>query len=168
MYKIAVISDTHANLRRTQTALGMLSGTNIAALLHCGDVCSTEVLDMIDDFCGEAGIHAHAVLGNCDLWDRSFADYAGDNVTVHGRFADLTLGDHRVCIIHGDDSGKMTDTIFSDEFGYLFTGHTHVAKDDTIRSTRVINPGALHRANPPSFAIVDLDSGERATLTIRD
>jgi predicted phosphodiesterase len=39
---------------------------------------------------------------------------------------------------------------------YLFHGHTHVARDDRFGPTRVINPGALHRAGTYTVATLDL------------
>ena len=38
---------------------------------------------------------------------------------------------------------------------YLLQGHTHVRQDVRVGRTRVINPGALHRANPKTVALLN-------------
>ncbi len=38
---------------------------------------------------------------------------------------------------------------------YLLQGHTHVRHDERIGKTRVINPGALHRAREKTVALLD-------------
>ena len=48
---------------------------------------------------------------------------------------------------------------------YILHGHTHCKRDERIGRCRVINPGALHRANPKSVATLDTASD---TLTFHD
>ena len=38
---------------------------------------------------------------------------------------------------------------------YLLQGHTHVKQDIRVGRMRIINPGALHRANPKTVALLD-------------
>ena len=42
----------------------------------------------------------------------------------------------------------------------LFTGHTHVARDEQVGHVRVINPGAVYRASIPSCAILDTQDND--------
>jgi predicted phosphodiesterase len=49
---------------------------------------------------------------------------------------------------------------------YVFHGHTHVAEERKSGRTRVINPGALHRARPKTFAILDLASGALESVEV--
>lgn len=49
---------------------------------------------------------------------------------------------------------------------FVFHGHTHVTRDETIAGVRFINPGALHRAARFTAATVDLASGEVAWVTV--
>ena len=45
-------------------------------------------------------------------------------------------------------------------------GLLHQVRDDRVGRTRVINPGALHRARPKTFAVLDLASGEIETVIV--
>ena len=53
-------------------------------------------------------------------------------------------------------SGLLHDLEVSGAFDFLFYGHTHKAEEHRTGPTRVINPGALHRANPKTFVVLDL------------
>ena len=51
------------------------------------------------------------------------------------------------------------------EDDYLLSGHTHVPHDQRFGAMRWINPGALHRARPKTFALLDVS---RDKLTLRE
>jgi len=54
----------------------------------------------------------------------------------------------------------------SGQYDYLFYGHSHVASEHRTGPTRIINPGALHRARPKTFAVLDLESGDMASISL--
>ena len=99
------------------------------------------------------------MFGNCDT-DR--ATCAGD--VRHRRDAaravrPLELDGVKLAFLHGDDRQLLHDLEHGGEFDFLFHGHTHVAAEHRTGPTRGINPGALHRARPKSFAVLDTKSG---------
>ncbi|RLS46748.1 MAG: metallophosphoesterase, partial [Planctomycetota bacterium] len=49
---------------------------------------------------------------------------------------------------------------------YLLHGHTHVCRDERHGATRIINPGALHRASEFTVALLDTDSDELQFLVV--
>ena len=49
---------------------------------------------------------------------------------------------------------------------FLFYGHTHAAEEHRTGPTRVINPGALHRARPKTFVILDLESRQIESVAV--
>ena len=157
---LGIISDTHDNVRAMRAAMDMLQQRGAQFFIHCGDVCSPEILDHL------AGLPSAFVWGNCD-WDRQALQNYGQliNVPCHGPFADLTLDDQRIAVIHGDDARLKQRLLAAQEHDYLFQGHTHVRSDQRVGRTRLINPGALHRANPRSAALLDLASDELEFLT---
>ena len=80
--------------------------------------------------------------------------------------ADLELGGKRVAVIHGDDY-KLKQRLLSEQrHDYLFQGHTHLRADETVGRTRVINPGALHRAKEKTVATLDTESGKVAFVVV--
>lgn len=153
---IGILSDTHGDTHRTAHALAIFRSLGAGAILHCGDIGSTGVLAEL----ATSEVPVHAVLGNVDLYDPDIEAFpATTRVVMHGRFADLVIDGHRIAIAHGDDALILRRAIISGDFEYVFTGHTHEARDDRVGPTRVINPGAVHRANPPGVATLDLVSG---------
>ena len=85
---------------------------------------------------------------------------------TEGRFGELTFKNSNVAIVHGDDSRKLDNAIASKRFDYVLTGHTHIAKDQTIGGTRIINPGTVYRSRQPSIAVLDLDADRLTFLKI--
>jgi predicted phosphodiesterase len=71
-----------------------------------------------------------------------------------------------LAFVHGDDRRLLEDLERSGAFGYLFHRHTHQAADRPSGPTRVINPGALQRARPKTFVVLDLASGEAESVVV--
>ena len=159
--KIAILSDTHGRQRTTEAALDVLRERNITTVLHCGDIDDPETVALF------RGLDAHFVWGNCD-WDQEGlrAAMAEVGATLHEHWGNLELGGRKVAFLHGDDKGLMRDVEHSGHFDYLFYGHTHQAEEHRTGPTRVINPGALHRANPKTFIILDLATDTVESLAI--
>lgn len=90
----------------------------------------------------------------------------GIGATLHEPFGRLELEDVKLAFLHGDDHALLRQLIDSGEYAYLFHGHTHQRRDEQIGPTRVINPGALHRAAVKTFAVLDLASGDLETVAV--
>ena len=160
---IGIMSDTHANHSRTLEAVRLLKEAGITYLIHCGDVGAESILfDLIEAF---SPTPITAVAGNVDLYDESILNFPAEaGASLHPRLAELSLADKSIAVLHGDDFHALDRATLTNTYDYVFTGHTHVAKDETIGHTRVINPGAVHRSAAPSVATLDLNTGERTTL----
>ncbi|MFI5381322.1 MAG: metallophosphoesterase family protein [Tepidisphaerales bacterium] len=152
--KIGILSDTHGRVDSARLGIEALVGRGAEMLVHCGDVGSPEVLDLL------VGQRSLFVFGNCD-WDREtlrrHAQIIG--VPCQNAYADLELDGKRLAIIHGDDAGLKRRILAEQQHDYLLQGHTHMRDDVMVGRTRLINPGALHRANPRTVALLDLASG---------
>jgi putative phosphoesterase len=151
--KIAVVSDTHSRGDTVATALGLIAPYHVELIVHCGDIADAETVALFPG-------NTHFVFGNCD-GDRAGIKAAVDQAgaTLHEPFGNLELAGKLIAFLHGDDTRLLLDLERSEAFDYLFHGHTHVAKDQTVGRTRIINPGALYRARQKSFVILDLPSG---------
>jgi putative phosphoesterase len=158
--KIAILSDTHSRHATVARALQLLEGRGVELIIHCGDI---EDADTVWHF----PAHTHFVFGNCDA-DRMGLRRAIEELgaTLHDPFGELALAGARLAFLHGDDSRLLRELKQSGKYDYLFHGHTHVAADHTDGRTRVINPGALHRARPKTFAILDLPGGELESVIV--
>ena len=150
---LGVLSDTHDRYEIMGAAVRALQERGATYFLHCGDVCAPNMLDHL------AGLKSAFVWGNCD-WDRPalqrYADSIG--VTCYGAFGDLELAGRKIALLHGDDRARLDQILKAGAHDYLFHGHTHVRRDQRLGKTRVINPGALHRAAEKTCALLDLAS----------
>ncbi len=151
--KIAVVSDTHSRIATVEKALALIASFHVELIIHCGDIEDAETAALFPK-------NTHFVFGNCDsdhFGIRAAVQLLGG--TLHEPFGHLELDGTAVAFLHGDDTGLLQDLERADTFDFLFHGHTHVAREHRTGRTRVINPGALHRARPKSFVIVDLATG---------
>lgn len=165
--KIGILSDTHGDHVRTGKAIRQLLQRGVAAVCHCGDIGADRVLTELATACLPLNIPVHAVLGNVDLFEPEISSYpAGTGVRVWGRRAELELGGKRIAIIHGDDDRALQLAVSGQSFDYILTGHTHQATDLREGRTRLINPGAVHRARPPTVAVLDLANDQVDVITL--
>ena len=158
---IGILSDTHDKVDAAAAAIRLLQERGAEFFIHCGDVGSQRVLDQL------AGLRAAFVWGNND-WDRPalqrYAQRLG--VACHGDLADLILDDKRLAVIHGDDLRLRQRLLAAQQYDYLLLGHTHVRADERVGRTRVINPGALHRAREKTVALLDTAADSLTFLSI--
>lgn len=159
--RIGILSDTHDRQDRTTRAVRMLVDSGAEALVHCGDLTVPDIVyecallpstfvfgnnDMDEDGIREAIL---AIGGTC-------LDFGGE----------ITLHKKRIAVTHGD-IGKQVRRLAATEPHYLLFGHSHVPTDDREGPTRWINPGALHRAESWTVALLDLERDDLTFLKVR-
>jgi putative phosphoesterase len=158
---IAIVSDTHSRYQTVETVVTQLRQRGIERVLHCGDIEDAETVWLFE------GFDAHFVFGNCDT------ERASLRQAIHGiggallePFGSVEWDGRRIAWTHGDDKRLLRDVEASGHFDYLFYGHTHQAEQHASGPTRVVNPGALYRARPRSFVVLDLESGELESVEV--
>ncbi len=148
---LGIVSDTHGDVARTRSAVFMLESMEVETVVHCGDIGSPEIVEMF------AAWPTHFVFGNCDH-DRALLrqriKQAGQ--TIHEPYGSLEIEGVRIAFTHGDDSLLLQELIVAEKWDLVCHGHTHVACEIQRGRTLVLNPGAVHRANPHSIAVVQL------------
>jgi putative phosphoesterase len=148
---LGVVSDTHGDLPRTRAAVQMLESLEVAVVVHCGDIGTPEIISLF------APWPTHFVFGNCDSDRKALArEIERARQTCHGSFGELELEGRRIAFLHGDDSDLLRETIDADRWDLVCHGHTHVVRHERRGETLVLNPGAVHRANPHTIATVEL------------
>jgi putative phosphoesterase len=152
--KIAILSDSHGKVETVRRALALLQARGVATVLHCGDIDDTATVELF------AGWDAHFVYGNCD-YDRAGLRRAmsAAGATLHEQYGSVELEGVKIAFVHGDDRELLQAVERSGYYDFLFYGHTHAAAEHRTGPTRVINPGALHRARPKTMVVLDLASG---------
>ncbi|HZN65955.1 MAG TPA: YfcE family phosphodiesterase [Tepidisphaeraceae bacterium] len=158
---IGILSDTHDRADAMAAAMKLLRELGAAFYVHCGDVGAERVLDHL------AGVPSAFVFGNTD-WDRAaLARYARSiGVACHDAFADLELGGKRIAVTHGDDYRLKQRILAEQRHDYLLQGHTHARADQRVGRTRLINPGALHRAKEKTVALLDTEADRLEFLVV--
>lgn len=161
--RIGVISDTHGHVRNTLAAARMLASLDVQAVLHCGDIGSTEIVRLLPSW------PVHFVLGNVDDNEPQLrAAIAAAGQTCHGRFGAFELAGRRIALLHGDDSRRLAETISGGQFDLVCSGHTHLPSQRHCGRTLALNPGALFRARQHTLAIVDLEPLAATSIVVSE
>lgn len=158
---VGVVSDTHGRQRTVETVRKLLEQHGVSCVLHCGDIDDAETVDLFE------GLPTHFVFGNCDYDHEGLrAAMERTGATFHDHFGSLELEGCKLAWIHSDDQRLFRDVETSGHYDFLFYGHTHQAEEHQTGPTRVINPGALHRARVKSFVVLDLQSGRVESVRV--
>lgn len=150
---VGILSDTHDRVDAARAAVELLRRGGAEYYIHCGDVGSESILDLL------AGLPSAFVFGNND-WDRRALErYAAElNISCLGDAGELELGGKQFHVQHGDNLRTMRQAVESQKYDYALHGHSHAVRDERVGRTRIINPGALHRAREKTVALLDTSS----------
>ena len=158
---VGLLSDTHDRAEATSRAVRALREHGAEFLIHCGDVGGEHILDHL------AGIPSAFVFGNND-WDRRGLQRYAEQIGVRclGDAGEIELGGKLFLVLHGDDLRAMRLGLDDQRHDYLCHGHTHVKRDARRGRTRIVNPGALHRAREKTVAVLDTATDGLTFLTV--
>jgi putative phosphoesterase len=161
--KIGILADTHNELLRTHIAVKQLRDAGAEVLIHCGDLATPDVLEVC------AVLPCYFVFGNHDAdnvpYLRECAERCG---AVCLGWGDVTeLAGKRIGVVHGHLRSDL-QRVLSAKPQYLLSGHAHFSVDCMEGALRRINPGALHRADEFTVALLDLETEELRFLTVVD
>lgn len=150
---IGLMSDSHGRVRRVRAALDWFDARGAEFVLHCGDVGDLDVFELF------VGRSLRFVWGNTDdATPRILAFLERTGIIAPPTPPlELTLDDRRFIVVHGHEA-CFDDLMVHPNCDYLCHGHTHRRADRRIGSCRVINPGALHRAEVHTVALLDTRS----------
>lgn len=159
--RLGIISDTHGRATRARRAIDMLFARGATRIIHLGDVGDEAVLDLL------AGIEALVVFGNCDD-ERGLERYARIlGIPVAHPGAVIEVKARRIGLTHGHLDRELR-RLLDLEPEFLLHGHTHEIRDERIGRTRVLNPGALHRASRMTAMILEPESGHVEWIEVAD
>lgn len=156
--KVGVLSDTHDDEANLKVALAAYRQQAISQLIHCGDMIGPEIARQF------RGFHVIYVDGNMDRESgeiyRTLREIDPHSVvlpTFEGEIAGVSIA-----VTHGADQAELDRVIRAGIHRFVFTGHTHRRRDETLGPTRVFNPGALGglQFESRSYSVVDFASGK--------
>jgi putative phosphoesterase len=159
--RLGILADTHDKLARTRVAVGMLRDAGAEALVHCGDLTGPPIVEVL------AALPCWFVFGNNDAHavpalERAAAEFGP---VCLGWGGVVELGGRRVGLTHGHMARAMRQ-VLAEQPEFVLSGHSHCASDTWDGTVRWINPGALHRADEYTVALLELVSGELQVLRI--
>ncbi len=159
---IGILSDSHGRGPAVRQAMALFDELGVEHVIHCGDIGGTAVFDEL------VGRPCTFVWGNMDHPESGVFAYLH---SVGIRPPDtmprrLTLDGKTFAIFHGHERGfdRAVATLAVD---YILHGHTHVPRDQRRQQTRIINPGALHRARRKTVATLNTATDELIFRTIQ-
>ncbi len=153
---IGIVSDTHRNTARPRAALDTFRERGIQTVFHLGDIGGAKVINLF------RGFNAYFVYGNADrnMEELTREIEAGIGAGRLAEWHDFEFEGIRLAFCHGH-TRTLDDLIADGTYDIVLHGHTHKRRDETVGSTRVINPGALGgiKWQSRSFATLELPSG---------
>lgn len=165
--KFGILSDTHDHLRAISKAVGIFREHNVDRIVHCGDWVSPYSLAHFGDLIADWNIPTMSVLGNNEGDYRKIEKI---NSALHNPilFCDISVLQFEVegfefAVYHGHDKPTLNALIKSKDYRAIFTGHTHVVRNEVVGKSLVLNPGSTSYfsegkiINDASVAIYDLD-----------
>jgi len=138
--KIAIISDSHDNIPNMEKALAWMKENSIEQLIHCGDLCAPGVLVNVlaPQFTGPI----HMVFGNVEDKETVIEKVAKfDHIHHYGDVGDFEIDGKKIGVIHYPEKAKKMAE--SGKYSIVFYGHNHKAWEETIGTTKLVNPGTL-------------------------
>lgn len=148
--RYGLIADTHDNIGAIRQALKEFETHQVDRILHLGDLCQAEIAWEF------SGAPVSYILGNNELEVvhlRKAVEAAG--MEFLGEQAELKLNGISICLYHGTRQATLDRLIASQQYDYLLKGHSHYVEDYQSGRTRILNPGALWRAEEYSIAVFE-------------
>jgi hypothetical protein len=153
LMKLGVISDIHDHEDFLNNAIDKFKELNIDVLIFCGDLTKPELFKKFKRF-GKV----YAVKGNMDKDVEGLKQAAEEiGAKYYEDYADISLGDRQIAILHSDDQMKFGSLIESFHYDYILYGHTHQPISDVVNNANLVNPGAFESN---TIAIIDLETDE--------
>ena len=137
--KIAILSDTHDNIWKLDSALRRVSNADV--IIHCGDLCSPFVIKHLGDAAHSRPVHI--VWGNNDGDGRLLCQVATQfsGIRLHGQLAELEIDGVRIGVKHYPEIARpLAASGFYDLVCY---GHDHTAHESMVGNCILLNPGEL-------------------------
>jgi uncharacterized protein len=138
---IGAISDTHDNLPQIEKAVQYLNERKVGLVLHAGDYVAGFAIPRLAKLnCPLIGVFGNND-GDHELLKKRFSETS--NCKLHDRFAQVTVEDYRIALLHGHEAELLSTIIDSGYFDSVIHGHSHYVGVERRGKTLAINPGEL-------------------------
>jgi len=163
--KVAIMSDSHDRIDHLSLAITEAEKRGVERIFHCGDLISPFMLITLAKFQGNIDLILGNNRGDVGLMFHLLKNYS--NITLHGDFAYLKVEGFRIALVHYPKLGYPLAK--SQDFDFVFCGHTHKFEVKEFGRCLLVNPGELMgKEGPPTFVVLDLKTKawEKITLEV--
>lgn len=153
--KVGIVSDTHDSIDLAARAVDFFEEKNCGVVLHCGDMVAPFTAQLFD-----ADFEFHAVRGNND-GEWNLKQVVEDFGHFYNNVAEIVLDDLEICLYHGTEE-EIVQGLVSNDYDFVFRGHTHSKKIAEHSGTVEVNPGGIKLPEQEEeFHVAILDTGTR-------
>jgi uncharacterized protein len=153
--KIALLSDSHDDSEKLDSAIAQAENLGCEMLIHAGDLIDPSYMEHLKNFSGQVIF----VCGNNDREKEGLEKKAeGTNIKMACEYYDGKVGGIKLYATHYPEKAKSI--FFSGQHDIVIFGHTHRQSVEVKEGKILINPGEVcgHRSGFASWAIFDSKS----------
>ncbi|MBN1168757.1 YfcE family phosphodiesterase [Candidatus Woesebacteria bacterium] len=168
--KLAVLSDIHDQLGNLNKALEKIKKEGIKYAIFCGDYCASETFHIATRNFQKA----YCVWGNVDgdrfkITQKVYEQKTG-NVILLDQLGEIEIEQRRIAVIHYDNIGERLAQ--STHYDAVFHGHTHMARNEKVGGTLLVNPGPVcgykkGKIVPATYGIYDTNNNSAKIISIK-
>jgi len=150
--KVAIVSDSHDNFLNLEKLILNLKKEGIKTIIHCGDAASLEVLKTLE----QKTYKVYFCFGNADLKEK-IKEGGLKKVKIFDNFGEIKIDNLKIAFCHRPKLAK--ELTKSENYDFVFYGHTHKPWIEKIGNCNLANPGNLAGVFfKPTFAILDTET----------
>ncbi len=154
---LGIFSDIHDNVWKLHEATALAQSEGVEHGIFCGDFCAPFTLKQLAE---ELAVPLEVVWGNNDgdKWLLTSIASGFKGVTLHGEFAELSLGGIRIAINHYPELGRALAA--SGKYDLVCYGHDHQGLiEPQTNGCLLVNPGEIMgRFGRCTFAVYDTET----------
>lgn len=162
------MSDTHDNFDIVDKVAEVFKQEEASGFIHCGDITSAKMVQLFKD---KGLTNGFFVQGNMDEKNLDEIKKAIEECgySFVGLNSNTGLGDDvnndyvLAYVTHGDNKNSLKEALDSEDFDFIFYGHTHKKSIEKSGKTIVVNVGALSKDTPKDsrgFFVLDTATKE--------
>lgn len=137
--KVLVFSDTHDHVDRVQQMIDEVKG-KVEVSIFCGDLCAPFTAAQLP----QLEVPIYAVFGNVDLDQGYIIERSKGKIdwgAIGHEYKELELDGRKIAFNHYPRLAELQAQMGG--YDAVFHGHTHMARNEQVGQTLLLNPGAV-------------------------
>jgi putative phosphoesterase len=166
---VAVLSDIHDNIWNLEKVLGQLKKSRTETAIFCGDYCAPTTFkkateNFKDAYCVWGNVDGEKARITMEIYKNKI-----ERVKLLGEFGKIILDEKKIAVNHYPDIAESV--AHSNLYDVVFHGHTHIARNEMVGKTLLVNPGSVcgivnGEPSKASYAIYDTKTNSAEIVEI--